>query len=258
VTVLADGARVLVTRPQQQADNLCQLIGNQGGEPVVFPVLEISAVEPVIGYKSVIDRVNNSDWVIFVSANAVRFACAGQTDRSLQVDDKVRVAVLGKATATALKAIGWPVHLLPESGFNSEALLAMEALQQVKGRRFLIVRGQGGREHLAKILVQKGAVVDYLEVYRRIKPKVDEQRCRQVLVADGLDAIILTSGEALQNLLDIAGENVAILLKSVPLVVISDRMQKIAKEMGFSRIRVTDEPGDAAIVKTIKALLNGE
>ncbi len=73
-----------------------------------------------------------------------------------------------------------------------------------------------------------------------------------------MDVIVLTSGEALQNLLDIAGENTTKVLNSVTLVVISDRIRKMADKRGFSRILVTEEPGDTAIVKTIKALLNGE
>lgn len=257
MTALAAGARVLVTRPQGQAENLCELIRAQGGEPILFPVLAISPVEPVIPYQTVIDAVNNSQWVIFVSANAVRFACADQANDALPISDKVRVAALGKATAAALKTIDWPVHLLPESGFNSEALLAAESLQQVKDQKVLIIRGQGGREKLAKMLVQRGAQVDYLEVYRRTKPQLDKQAVNQALVENDLDVIVLTSAEALQNLLDMAGKNIAKVLNSIPLVVISDRIKKMADKQGFSRILVADEPDDTAIVKTIKAL-NGE
>lgn len=248
-------ARVLVTRPLEQADNLCRLIREQGGEPVLFPVLTITPLTPQITHTAVINQINRYDWVLFVSANAVRYACVDLHKSALQINDKVQIAVLGKATATALKTRAWPVHSVPERNFTSEALLATQAFQQIKGQRFLLIKGQGGRDKLAYTLTQRGAVVDYLEVYRRIKPIVNTSVRNQALARGSLDVIVLTSSEALQNLLDVAGEKIAILLKSVPLVVISHRIRKIAEKLGFNRVLVSDEPSDTAIVKTIKTLI---
>lgn len=258
MTALTEGARVLVTRPQGQSGNLCKLVRAQGGQPVLFPVLAISAIDPQVNDEIIIDTINNCQWVVFVSANAVNYACAGFERQRFPINEKVRVAAVGKATADALKAIDWPVHLVPESGFNSEALLATDALQQIGGQRVVIVKGEGGRGKLANELRHRGARVDCLEVYRRTKPEVDNATLNRALVENKLDVIVLTSGEALHNLLKLAGENSAKTLKSVPLVVISDRIKKIADKLGFNQIRVADEPDDTAIVKTIRALLNGE
>ena len=106
--------------------------------------------------------------------------------------------------------------------------------------------------------MQRGAQIDYLEVYRRIKPSVDGHTLIQALVANQLDVIVVTSAEALENLLDLAGENIAMILNSIPLVVISHRIQIKADKLGFSQIWVSDEPSDVAIVKIIKALLSEE
>ena len=258
MTTLATGARVLVTRPRGQADKLCQLIRAQGGEPVLFPVMTITAVEPPISNAVIFDTINACQWVIFVSVNAVGFACSGLAGRSLSLNESVRIAAVGKATAAALMAIDWPVHLVPEAGFNSEALLATDAMQQVKGQRVLIIRGEGGRAKLANELGQRGARVDYLEVYRRTKPRVGNAELNRTLVENKLDVLVITSGEALRNLLELAGENNAKLLKSIPLVVISSRIKNIADKLGFNQVWVADEPDDTAIVKTIRALLNGE
>lgn len=248
--------RILVTRPLEQADNLCRLIRELGEQAVMFPVLAINALTPVITPIAVINQVNRYDWVIFVSANAVRYACTNLTSENLQIANTVRVVALGKATANALTSLFWPVHLVPEYDFTSEALLASEILQQIKDQRFLVIKGQGGRNKLIQTLKQRGAIVDNLAVYCRSKPDISETMKKQALTQQ-LDIIVITSGEALENLLDLAGENFAILLKSIPLVVISQRIRKIAEELGFKRILMSGEPSDIAIVKTIKAFVYG-
>jgi len=81
----------------------------------------------------------------------------------------------------ALNKAGYVVDLLAENGANSEALLAMPELAQVNGQRFLIIRGQGGREELANVLRSRGASVDYLDVYKRVMPSIDNAKLLELL-----------------------------------------------------------------------------
>lgn len=253
---LATGARVLVTRPVQQADNLCELIINQGGEPILFPTLLIKIAPSTSNRKDLLNAISNSNWVIFVSANAVQFAHANLAD--YLPTKTARFAAIGKATARALTAVHWSVDLLPDGGFNSEALLASQNLQCVSGQKISIIKGLGGRNKLAQTLRLRGAKVDCLALYQRAKPIVSKHTIKQIFVDTRLDVIVLTSGEAAQNLVAIVGEKNAQNLKSVPLVVISERIKKIASTLGFKQIIVAQEPDDIVIVQTIKTLLNGE
>jgi len=251
------GVRVLVTRPKHQAENLSRLIEEQGGIAVRFPTLDIVPRDDD-EIKLSLAHLDKFQWVVFISVNAVNFALKANSGK-IGRTKSVRFAAVGQATAQAMKMAGLPVDLMPENGFNSEALLAMPQLQQVKGQSFLIVRGEGGREQLATMLRSRGAEVNYLEVYKRIIPRIDSSPVMELLKQHRLDVITVTSVEALQNLSLMLGEkNNNKQLSLIPLVVVSDRIRYIAADMGFNRITVTDSPIDTAILETVITCVTGE
>lgn len=249
-----NGALVLVTRPAAQADMLCKLIERQQGVALRFPTLEIEAacVEPVA-----VDSALTCDWLIFTSTNAVDFALAAFSGKMAGLQ-RVRLAAVGQATAEALSKARLSVACVPATEFSSEGLLAEADMQNVSGLRIGIVRGVGGREKLAQTLRGRGAVVEYFEVYQRSRPDIDNTALVQSLNDGSLQAITITSGEALQNLLAMLDETSAARLRQLPVVVVSERIAQLARGMGFSQLSVSAKPNDAAILETLTTLLNGE
>jgi uroporphyrinogen-III synthase len=252
-----NGARVLVTRPAHQAENLSRLIQERGGEAVRFPVLDIVARGNIDEVQDALKNLDKFQWVVFISPNAVNFALKANNGKIGRLKT-VRFAAVGRATAQALEAAGLTVEVVPEQGYTSEALLAMPQMQQIKGQSCLIVRGEGGREELANTLRSRGADVQYLEVYKRTIPSIDNSQVVQLLTQHRLDVITVTSGEALQNLLIMLGEKNHQLLLPIPMVVVSDRIGQLAAGMGFKRIVVTENPADTAILETVTIVCNGE
>ncbi|ESS72622.1 uroporphyrinogen III synthase HEM4 [Methyloglobulus morosus KoM1] len=255
------GLHVLVTRPAHQAENLCQLIEQQGGVAVRFPTLEIVGMESHSGNlpdnlalaTKYLSELSNCQWLIFTSANAVNFALKANGGKIAELK-AAQLAAIGQATAKALELVGLKVDLIPATGCDSEALLAMPQLQQVDGQDILIVRGQGGRDELANVLRSRGANVGYWEVYRRVMPDIDITEVIGLLEKVLLDVIIVTSFEALRNLLAMLGANYKKKLAMLPLVVISERIGKLAAELGFTQIAVTESPKDQAILDTVISL----
>ena len=245
-----NGVRVLVTRPQHQAENLCRLIEEQGGITVRFPTLAIVGCDNLRAIRDTFTHLDDFQWLIFISANAVNFALKAN-DGKIPHSKVRQIAAIGKATANALAIAGVPVDLHPEQPYNSEALLAMPHLQEVQGQKILIVRGEGGREELASTLHHRGADVHYLNVYKRTIPIISNTTIVNLLEQNKLDVITVTSAEILQNLLIMLGEARHRQLFSLPLVVVSDRIKQLATELGFKRIAVAGSPSDEAILETI-------
>ncbi|NOT11322.1 MAG: uroporphyrinogen-III synthase [Methylococcaceae bacterium] len=248
---------ILVTRPVHQADNLCQLIAQRGYIAVPFPSLEIVKYGDSGTIQNVLANLDRFHWVIFISANAVNFALQANGGK-IEPHKSTRIAAIGHATAQALENAGIPVDLTPANGFTSEALQAMPQLQLCLGHRCLIVRGRDGREELADALKGKGILVEYLETYQRVIPDIDSLPVISLLIRNELNIITITSGEALHNLLNMLGKEYHYQLFDIPLVVVSERIKSIARQLGFKRIAVTDNPSDEAILNTIITLINEE
>lgn len=225
------GLHVVVTRPAHQANKLCDLIETHGGQAIRFPVLEIV---PKIDSEFLqhIQHLNDYQIALFISPNAVRHALPA-IEAHGGLPPHIRIGAVGKATAAALTEQDYPVHIFPEEAFDSESLLALAALQDVRDKNIIIFRGVGGREHLADTLRKRGAQVCYAECYQRCKPKHDAQELLQRWAQHTLDIIIITSVEGLRNLMDMVGPDAGPRLFATPLVVVSERMVEEARQLGF-------------------------
>jgi uroporphyrinogen-III synthase len=248
------GAQILVTRPAAHAENLCRLIEQKHGIALRFPTLEICAVsiDP-----AAIERAARCDWLIFTSANAVDFALSAFGGKMASLRN-VQLAAIGRATADALLKYGLHTVCLPTTDFSSEGLLAEPAMQTVSGLNIMIVRGVGGREKLAQTLSSRGAEVNYMEVYQRRRPENDNSELVRSLCEGRLGASTITSGEALQNLLSMLDDASRARLRALPIVVVSERIAELARELGFDRPKVARQATDAAILETLTTLFNGE
>lgn len=240
-----EGKGVLVTRASTQSAGLCRLIESHGGRAEQFPALEIKPSRDSDTARSLLLQVY--DLVIFISPNAVRYACDLLSGERISAK---QFCAVGRATAEKLTEAGYSIDLIPDDRYDSEGLLALPALQQMAGRQVLIVRGEGGRALLADTLRARGAKVGYAEVYRRLKPEVDSAP----LLRDWptkIDLVTTTSAEVLENLVDMLGSKGWPLLRLTPLLVISERMREAARQRGFETILQADGADDASIFASI-------
>ncbi len=245
------GCRVMVTRPQNQAVNLCQLLQDAGAECYQFPALVINDVSDPTVPAATLQRIADYDIIIFISPNAVEYGARYLTAAG-GLPAQILIAAVGAGTARTIQyAFARPADIVPQTVFNSEALLAEPALAQVKDKRVLIVRGVGGREALAECLRDRGAQVDYVEVYQRVQPEVDRGRLTKDWQQQPMAYIIASSGEGLQNLPILAGEDLQPTLFATTLLVVNERLQSLAKAVGFSDIIVSEQVSDDALVQTL-------
>ncbi|GAB4356721.1 MAG: uroporphyrinogen-III synthase [Methylohalobius crimeensis] len=239
------GLRILVTRPRKQGRALCRAIESLGGSAYPCPMLEIDPVDPPPP-----DWWRGFDWLIFVSANAVRFALEAGLARAAHPP---RLAAVGKATAAALREGGLAVACEAPPPYTSEALLAEPPFEQVAGQRILIVRGVGGRPDLGRTLTERGGRVEYRELYRRNPPHSDTiARLRSLLARSELDVVLVSSGEGLANLLVAAGEWIDGLC-ALPVVVVSPRSAEAALQAGFADVIEAPSALDEVVLETLRA-----
>jgi uroporphyrinogen-III synthase len=243
---------VLVTRPAGQAAGLCRLVEEAGYEAVQLAAIEIREPADLEALQTLVETLPTYDLAVFISVNAVNHGLDYILARR-NWPKHVKIATVGASSAEALRDHGMKPDLVPEHRFNSEALLALDELQDMHGKRVVILRGNGGREHLHDTLLARGAVVDYVEVYRRACPEIDPQLMRSLLQPGTLDVVTVTSNETLQNLYTMAGQEGQPLLRALPLVVVSERQAVLAQELGFAHAAmVAENAGDAALIEVLK------
>jgi uroporphyrinogen III methyltransferase / synthase len=140
--------RIVVTRPEGQAESLAERLRALGHEVVLCPLVRI---EPLPGEQ--IDA-GGYDWVVVTSANG-----AAALARRLRGRPR-RVAAIGPATAEALRAEGIEPDLVPRVS-TQEGLLA--ELPRPAGR-VVLAAAEGARRLLVDEL---GA--DFVPLYRTVE-----------------------------------------------------------------------------------------
>lgn len=240
------GRHVVVTRPAGQATHLAERLFELGAHPVLFPVLAIEALVDKTPLLDAAIRLEQYDWAMFVSPNAVKNALAVILENR-DWPSGVRVATVGHSSEQALATHGIREVIAPQDRFDSEALLALPEFTDVAGMHVMIFRGDGGRDLFGDALKARGAEVDYVTCYRRSKPAVDPAPLLKLWGEGHLDAMTVTSSEGLRNLLEMVGKLGQSWLKRTPTFVPHERIAEQARLLGLHEIVLT-APADAGLL----------
>jgi uroporphyrinogen-III synthase len=193
------GIGVVVTRPARQAGAFAQKLAALGATPIVFPAIVILPPVDRAALDAVHARLASYDLAFFVSANAVEYGAPPTWP------ERLAAFAPGPGTAEALAAVGVHDVRIPTTTLDSEGLLALPELADVRGRHAVIFRGEGGREALAAALVARGARVDHVVCYRRAAPSAGAAGLVEALRNGRAHALTVTSSEGLDNLWGVLG-----------------------------------------------------
>lgn len=215
---------VLNPRPINQAQELSACLSTAGFLPMEIPLLATRAASINNEHRNWLLNLDLYNGVIFVSAAAAGYGLNAIFDLWPQWPQGPIPYAIGASTAQYLSNEGLRPYFPPEpSHANSEGLLALPSLQSVHQQRFLLCRGEDGRELLYETLLARGALVDRLPVYQRFLPpealSLWQQRSQDP------DIVILTSPHILENWCQIAGD-----FAIKPLwIIVGERMRALAE-----------------------------
>jgi uroporphyrinogen-III synthase len=246
---------ILVTRPQDQADNLCRLICDQQGTAINWPAVRIAGKDPDRATTHALANATPDDIVIFVSRNAVRHGV-----HLIRREAPPIITTVGPSTATEVEATGLSVDVVPY-GHDSEGLLAQLDEIDVIARQVFILRGTGGRETLRRGLEDRGASVDYVEVYARECPQIPDEEVSDIIhrwTACEHRLFTATSIEILENLLTMLGPDHVGILREAAMVTASRRVVQRADSFGHCGARLlAPGPDDSSLLDAMIVWRNG-
>lgn len=245
--------KVVILRPVLQAQRLAQCVTRMGAIPIILPMIEIIPISfSQTQIQSGIALLEEADLVQVITANAID--CAPQ--EFLIALKKPKIITMGQATTQAVQAKNIPVYFTPEPGATSESLLEQPFLQQVQGKKIVLLTGEIGRTLIEETLVARGAKVDVLKVYRQQKPVLNLSDFYQICRQDELRYVfVATSLAIIENLLSLTDEENKGWLKQQPMIVISQRLFDQATQFGFQRVHLALGAHEEAIMHCFNSLV---
>lgn len=203
--------RVIVTRPLQQAEAWVRSLRDGGSDAVALPLIGIEPAADAAALRTAWHSIDDFAMLMFVSANAVAHFMA-QRPLGAAWPAQVLAGSTGPGTSAALREAGVPSGSLVEpcgEPFDTESLWQLLCDREWCGRRVLVLRGQDGRDWLARQLTAAGAQVSFITAYRRTLPVLDAaQRAllREARAAPASCLWLFSSSQAIHNLQSMAAD----------------------------------------------------
>lgn len=249
------GFGIAITRPEGQARKLSVAIEQEGGKAVLFPLIAIAPLDDYSQFEQTLEQLEQADWAIFISTNAVENAFPHIVKHYHVLPEKLKFAAIGPQTAKELALNGVNNVLTPHMRFDSEALLALDEMQNVAHHKVLIFRGIGGREVLADTLKARGAEITFAECYQRVNPQTDCSLLKKLWQENQCHAIVVTSSEAMRNLLRMTNNAKDEWIRNIKICVNHARIAEEAASLGLQTF-IADAPGEEAMLKCLKQALS--
>ncbi len=223
------GVTVMVARPAEQAAGLANQLAELGARVLLQPAIEISDPPDWSPVDSALSRIDEFDWLVFSSANGVRFLLDRllATGRDMRALGRVKLAAIGPGTTDELAKYHLTTDLQPDQ-FRAEAL-ATALSEGAAGKQFLLARASRGREVLAEELRAAGGHVEQIVVYSSSDVQTPDEENSRLLAAGQIDWIAVTSSAIARSLAAMFSED----LRKSRLVSISPVTSATFRELGF-------------------------
>ncbi|HPX55818.1 MAG TPA: uroporphyrinogen-III C-methyltransferase [Syntrophales bacterium] len=202
------GKGIVITRPEAQADEFLDLLHAEGARTYLFPTIRISPPDNFHDLDQAIEKIETYHWLIFTSANAVRFFFQrlGGSKRDLRDLKGLRIGAIGPTTAKEVERYGISVDLVP-STFTSEGVVEAFRNQDLKGKNVLIPRAEKARDVLPRGLSAAGARVDCVTAYRTVSSERKKAELDGWIKEGLVDVITFTSPSTVENFIKIMGHD---------------------------------------------------
>ncbi len=246
---------ILVTRPQERAQDLIKALYAHQASVLLFPTLTIQPINHPYELEQQVERIQEFDWLFFISPNAVEHAMPAILKHHAMADLPCQWGAVGAGTNDMLKHYGVYDVVYPEDGVGAQALLDKLKTVDLKSKTCAVFKGNSGNDQLEAGLRERGAQVTEFMCYQRIRTENNPRPLAHAINEGSVDLIIITSGEALSALYALLAPAIVQMLLAIPVLVISPRIENIAHTLGFRRILLAKDASDEAIIACIDAWL---
>jgi uroporphyrinogen-III synthase len=239
--------RVVITRAAHQAEGLAESFRAAGLAVEHLPLLEVIPPADPRPLERAASELALYDWLVFTSSNAVD-AFLPLTGGSLP--HRLRVAVVGPATAEALRGFGVEPHLTA-SRADAEGLLADLAPLVDRSRRVLLPQAADARPTLAEWLNRAGAEVVAVVAYDKGMPAGARERAERLFTGTPIGWVTFTSPRIVRHFAELFGEDWEGRRPELRAASIGPVTTAELRRHGVERIAEAASPGEAGLVEAV-------
>ncbi len=260
------GHRVLVTREHSGG---FEQLEDLGAEIVQFSTVEIVPPATWEEIDRSIDRIGDYHWLIFTSANGVKYFFRRLFERGVDIRELkgLKICAIGTMTAAEVEKFGIRVDLVPDE-FRAEGLISAIVRKlgraeehsglpdvgspSLKGLRFLMPRAEVAREVFPDEVRRLGGIIDVPVAYRAVKPELHGKRLKRFLKEGRITIATFTSAATFNNFREIMGEDADEMLRNVAIAVIGPVTAKAIEKTGRTVDIMPNEATVGALAEEIK------
>jgi uroporphyrinogen III methyltransferase/synthase len=231
-----DNMTILITRQREQSVEFIAEVERRGGKAVLLPMINIQDPDSWDEVDRALQQIKAYNALIFTSANGVGRFFQRCLVKSVELVTLRRcdVYVVGEKTKHAVEERGLSVKAVPGE-YSSAGLAEYFRSVDLRGMRFLYPRGDLGDSELIKSIVQQGATVDPVTVYRNTGPdEADAQAVYRHFAAGEIDVVTFASPSAALNFVALfPPEKLATMEKQPTIAVIGPTTKEAVTSLGM-------------------------
>lgn len=193
------GRRILLTRPSGSGREWVDRLERLGAEVEWRPAIAFEAPDDREAVHRACENLASYDWLLFTSANGVRFFHSALQAASTGWDAfQGSISAIGPGTAKALGAVGQRVQIVAGTS-RAEGLLQSLHGKIEPAHRILLVRPEEARSLIPDTLIGAGLAVDVVAFYRTV-PAADLSSTVADLESGRFDVAVFASPSAFRCL----------------------------------------------------------
>ncbi|QGT99052.1 Uroporphyrinogen-III methyltransferase [Candidatus Syntrophocurvum alkaliphilum] len=236
------GTKIVVTRARAQASLLTEKIQMLGGQPIEFPSIEIKKEENLYPLYNAFQTMENYDWLIFTSVNAVKIFFEELMEQNYDIRslNNINICAIGPVTRDSLRDKGLKVDVVPDE-YKAEGIIEELRTKIKPGQSVLLPRARGARSILPETIREWDVYVNEVYLYEAVTTSnISEEQIKDILEGN-VDYITFTSSSTVTNFVNIIGkDNIDKINSSIKIACIGPITAGTAKENNFSVDTVAD------------------
>ncbi|OGW05511.1 MAG: uroporphyrinogen-III C-methyltransferase [Nitrospinae bacterium RIFCSPLOWO2_12_39_16] len=194
------GKRILITRPRGQTKSFVELLENEGAIIMQMPTIETVPPDSWDALDNAINRLDTYQWLIFTSANGVRFFIERLKANKKDIRELkgIKICAIGPKTAASVESFGIRVDAVPEK-YIAEGVIEEMKKHGIEGKKILLPRASVARDILPLELKKMGAEIDVVDAYKTVKSVEKASDIKNMIRKEKIDVITFTSSSTVKN-----------------------------------------------------------